>query len=124
MSFWKPNSFLMGFLTASVLGIAAFGVAGFRMTGGTGESSPSGKYHLDIVGPVAAELGGTYQITLRDRSKDQILRWIEVHLRDREPTRSLRDGSVVFRWNADETAVDVVIDGKTLIQVGIPPTAA
>lgn len=119
-SILKRYSFVTGFLTAVVLGLAWSGVANFALMGGHTQDSPSGKYSLSIMAPMTPTVGGTYSMTLINNTTGKVIRTAKVTLNSAEKTQPLRDRSVLMNWDATETRVDIVIDGESLTQIVVP----
>ena len=116
----KRNSFATGFLTAVVLGLAWWLFVNLHAQGGHIEDSPSGKYSLMIFAPMNETVGGTYIVTLKDRSTGNTLRSATVKLNSNDETKSLRGVPVSMIWDPSESYSDIIIDGAFLIRVSVP----
>jgi hypothetical protein len=98
-------------------------LANFNFQGGHIEDSPSGRYCLMIFAPMDETAGGTYDVTLKDKSTGHTLRSATITLGSNEKTRSLRGFPVSMKWDASESYSDIVIDGEVLIRISVPTKA-
>ncbi len=110
MTLRPRNTFLTGFLTAVVICLAWWLFSNWRFQGGHVEDSPSGRYTLWVMGPMEPEAGGTYVLTLSEKTTGKLLRTNAVRFNSGEMTKSIRGLPVLIQWDATETTVDVTID--------------
>lgn len=92
----------------------------FRFQGGHIEDSPSAKYTLMVFAPMDETVGGTYIVTLKDKTTGNTLRSATVKLNSDEKTRSLHGLPISMSWDASESYADVTIDGDFLIRLSVP----
>jgi hypothetical protein len=116
----KRNTFVTGFLTAALLWLAWWMFVSFRFQGGHIEDSPSAKYSLMASAPMSETVGGTYTVTLKDKTTGKTLRSATVKLNANEKTRSLRGLPISMSWDAQESYSDITIDGVFLIRLSVP----
>ncbi|MDZ4851659.1 MAG: hypothetical protein SGI77_20420 [Pirellulaceae bacterium] len=76
-----------------------------------------------IFAPIDETFGGTYVVTLKDKSTGSTLRYAAVKLNSKEKTRSLRGLPVSMIWDASESYSDIIIDGEFLIRMSVPTIA-
>jgi hypothetical protein len=116
----KLNTFVTGFLSAALLWLVWWMCVNFRFQGGHIEDSPSAKYSLMVFAPMDETVGGTYTVTLKDKTTGSTLRTATVKLNANEKTRSLRGLPISMSWDAAESYSDITIDGVFLIRLSVP----
>ncbi len=73
-----------------------------------------------VMAPMEPTHGGTYLLTLTEKTTGKVLRETTIKLNSRETTKAIRGRPVLMKWDASETTIDVTIDGEFLIRVAVP----
>lgn len=114
------RSFASGFATATALAALIWIYQGLQFWGGYVEDSPSGRFSVRVFGPQQPSEGGTYVVEVHEKATGDLLRRVELTVRDNEKTVTLRGGHADTEWNSAETEVDVTVDGGMLVSVALP----
>ena len=90
------------------------------LIGGVTQDSPNGAYSLSAVAALNPAAGGTYSLTLLDKSTGTPLRTIDVQVPVDEHTVGLREGGGKIVWDPTSTFVDISIGESDSYRINVP----
>ena len=122
---WRPFSsprhgFVSGIGCTLVFIGALWLWSNFHIAGGKHVESPNGAWSVDVSAPNSPTVGGSYDITIRDKRNNKTVRSYQFQLDRNEKTIALRGADGVITWSPENDFADIALGEIARIRVFMP----